>query len=244
MKRFLVFGLLLCLGCAARSIQPVDQTRSLADLCESYKSDKCAWHHNYVELYETFFSPLRDEVERIFEIGVAEGYSLQLWEDYFPNATVFGIDIVDSSSIDTDRIKTFVADQSSREQLGAFLAAHGSDFDIILDDGGHAMNMQQISFGYLFPHLKPGGLYVIEDIHTSFPSRYSDRYGARADESNTTFTMIVNFIRDSQFRSEYLTAQEMRYLTENVEYCGYLYRVNKPHSDFFICKKKEKPAEE
>ena len=153
----------------AGSSPPV-AAQSLTELCETHKTDKCAPDHNYVELYEKFFSPVRNQAKRVLEIGVWRGDSLRLWEEYFPSARIFGIDINDSSRYNTDRIITAIADQANREQLGQFIEAHGSDFDIVIDDGGHTMEQQQTSFGFLFPHVRSGGIYIIEDVHTSFPN--------------------------------------------------------------------------
>ena len=243
MKRLPLVGFLLLVGCTADPQPPPPAPQSataapaLAELCETHQSDKCAQHHEYVDLYEVFLDPVRDRTERLLEIGVAQGDSMRLWEEYFPNARVFGIDIYDSSQYDTDRIVTFVADQADREQLGAFIETHGSAFDVVIDDGGHGMEQQQVSFGFLFPHVRPGGMYVIEDIHTSFPHLYPG-YDVDEDESNSTFSMFVDFVRDGEFESPYLDDQELAYLNAHVEHCLYSYRDNAFHSDFILCEKK------
>lgn len=220
----------------ASSSLPV-AAQSLAELCKTHKTDKCTSDHNYVELYEKLFSPVRNQVKRVLEIGVWRGDSLRMWEEYFPSARIFGIDINDSSRYNTDRIITVIADQANREQLGKFVETHRSDFDIVIDDGGHTMEQQQTSFGFLFPHVRSGGIYIVEDIHTSFPNLYPD-YGVEADEKNSTFSMISNFVRSGKFQSKYLTEQELQYLTIHVEYCLYSYRTTRYHSSFFFCEKK------
>jgi SAM-dependent methyltransferase len=219
------------------SSTPLVAAQSLAELCKTHKTDKCASDHNYVELYEKFFSPVRNQAKRVLEIGVWRGDSLRLWEEYFPSARIFGIDINDSSRYNTERIITAIADQANREQLGQFIEAHGSDFDIVIDDGGHTMEQQQTSFGFLFPHVRPGGIYIIEDVHTSFPNLYPD-YGVEVDERNSTFSMINNFVRSGKFQSKYLTEQELQYLTTHVEHCLSSYRATTHHSVFFFCEKK------
>jgi len=211
-------------------------SRSLEDLCQLYPSDKCPYHHNYIEVYAQIFEPMCATATRVLEIGVLRGDSMRLWEGYFPNAHIFGLDIKDTSSNDTDRITTFIADQSSRSDLTAFLEQYSGDFDVIIDDGGHRMHMQQISFGFLFPYVRPGGLYVIEDIHTSFPNLYPG-YDVDADQKNTTFEMITTFVRAGSFSSQYLSAEENEYLSKNVESCMYWLRSNEFHSDMFVCKK-------
>ena len=229
-------AILLLADCAARLpsvatesppgavVAPSGTARSLTELCGRHDTDKCPKKHNYVELYEKFFAPVRNEVERVLEIGVGEGASTRLWKAYFPRAKIFGLDIKDKSRYDTDQITTFVADQADRQQLSRFLGAHGSNFDIVIDDGGHTMEQQQTSFGFLFPHVRPGGFYIIEDTHTSF-LRLRRGYGVEPDEGNSTFSMIHDFVRNGSFKSKYILDEESRYLTANVEYCLYVYRV-------------------
>lgn len=232
-------------ACAPPAHQGDDSDAStLSDLCDQYRTDKCATHHNYVELYDTFFQPMRSRAERVLEIGVYRGVSVQMWEEYFPRAAIFGIDIKDTSRFETERIRTFVADQANREQLTQFVDEHGSDFDIVIDDGGHTMEQQQVSFGFFFPHLRPKGTYIIEDIHTSFPNFHQD-YGVDEGAGNSTFTMFTNFVRDGAFSSEYLTESELAILNAQVDHCLYSYRPNEFHSDFILCIKNERtPASE
>ena len=162
---------------------------------------------------------------------------MRLWEAFFPTARIYGVDIVDTSAHDSDRITTGIADQANRKQLGAFVELRGSNFDIVLDDGGHTMEQQQISFGFLFQHVARGGMYIIEDIHSSFP-RIWPGFGVEDGGANSTYTMIDRFVRTGTFESRYLTKSELDYLTRNVEHCLYSYRTTEFHSDFFLCKKK------
>lgn len=229
----------LSVACAAATGPKVGKRRTptLAKLCLVYDTDKCPDVHNYVEIYDLFFRPRRKRAERVLEIGVLDGDSVRLWEAYFPRATIFGIDIDDTSQYETKRIRTFVADQANREQLSQFIDEHGSTFDIVIDDGGHTMEQQQVSFGFLFPHVRSKGIYIIEDIHTSFPELYSG-YGVDEDAGNSTFTMITNFIREGSFSSLYLSAPELADLNSQVDHCLYSYRPDQSHSDLFLCVKK------
>jgi hypothetical protein len=181
------------------------------------KTDKAMDWHGFTELYEHIFYPLKNKPIRIFEIGIKKGGSLILWRDYFPNATVFGIDIVDVSELNSERIKTFIADQADRDQLKLFIEKHGGDFNIILDDGGHTMEQQQISLGYLFKYVQPGGYYVVEDVHTSLTQYYPARFGVDEDQGNSTLVMINEFIRNGVIKSMYFTSEEADYLKENIE---------------------------
>lgn len=201
------------------------------------RTDKGPRGHNFTEVYERFFSPLRGRPISVLEIGIADGGSLLTWQDYFPQAQVYGIDVLDRSNLASDRIHTFVADQSNREQLGAFLAKHPGPFDVVLDDGGHAMDMQQISLGYLFPHVRPGGFYVVEDVHTSL-GRYHGGYGLSLFGGNSTFRVFETFVRTGRFESRYMTREEERYLTEQVEYGNLFVRQDAEHSATWLLRKR------
>jgi len=217
---------------------------SLNSLCEKFGTDKCnrSGGHNYVEVYELFFYPIRTVAKKIAEIGIESGSSLHLWRDYFPHATIYGIDIDDNSNLDSERIKTFVGDQSKRENLQKFITKYGSNFDFILDDGGHSMEQQQISLGFLFRHVKPGGYYIIEDLHTSL---WKSGSGAEPDESNTTLTMIQTFIKTRSINSKYLANEEAEYLNNTIAYCNLFSRnesfsnISPIHSITCILKKKD-----
>lgn len=189
------------------------------------RTDKAPEMHGFTEIYERFFLPLRNEPIRILEIGIDQGGSMRMWSDYFPKAEIFGIDIEDRSSMETDRVFTFVADQAKREQLGAFLAKHPGPFDIVLDDGGHSMEQQQVSLGFLFPHVRPGGYYVVEDVHTSLPDAYPSKdFAVSADRSNTTLLMLERFVRTGRFESRYMTPEEADFLNREVELSNLFHR--------------------
>ena len=148
--------------------------RTLTEIMNTNRSDKgTEWWpaHGYTSVYERWFESMRKEPLRLLEIGVCDprmpGASLKGWYEYFPNATIFGYDIVDAHHFDNDRILTFVGDQSDPADLARFVESSGGEFDIIIDDGSHKDMHQQVSLVYLFPHLKPGGQYFIEDLQVS-----------------------------------------------------------------------------
>jgi hypothetical protein len=232
---FIVYVVFL-VGCEVRPTAQVSSRpgETMVELCKRYPTDKCPHHHNYVEIYETLFSSFRNQKLRLLEIGVLQGHSMRLWEAYFPSAQIFGADIERMTQHDTQRIRTLVADQGKRQDLANLIASTGGAFDVILDDGGHRMDQQQISFGVLFPALNRGGLYIIEDIHTSFPELYPG-YGVEPDGENSTYAMIDRFARTGKIRSKYLTDAENDYLSKNLSHCLYFLRSNRFHSDFYAC---------
>ena len=142
----------------------------LTILANKYGSDKGNQHgdkHKFTEIYERYFKQFKDKEINLLELGVKDGSSLNIWYDYFPNAKIYGLDINDKSMYNNERIECVVLDQSKKENLEDFARNSNISFDIIIDDGSHHISDQQITFGHLFPLLKNGGLYVVEDLHTS-----------------------------------------------------------------------------
>ena len=201
-------------------------------------TDKGPSQHNYTELYERLLFQWKDDPIKIFEIGIAEGGSLAMWQSYFPNARIFAADILDKSQFNNARVTTLIADQANRDQLRAAIEKSGGDIDVLIDDGGHTMEQQQVSLGFLFPHVRPGGYYVIEDVHTSLPALWKG-YGVARDGANTTLRMLENFIRSSSpaIRSRYMLDAEMTYLAEHIESVVLSHR---PKSRSLMCVLKKK----
>ena len=129
-------------------------------------TDKSSLGHNYMHAYARCFAPFRKKPIRFLEIGLHEGNSVQLWEEYFPKAELHFIDI-DLSLVKyhSKRAHYHQCDQENPIDLAFFLQKMPGPFDIIVDDGGHSSQQQVTSFLTLFRSLKSGGLYVIEDLH-------------------------------------------------------------------------------
>lgn len=201
-------------------------------------TDKGPSQHNYTELYERLLFQWKNDPIRIFEIGIAEGGSLTMWQSYFPNARIFAVDILEKSRFDNARVTTLVADQANRDQLQKAIDVSGSDIHVLIDDGGHSMEQQQVSLGFLFTHVRPGGYYIIEDVHTSLPALWKG-YGVARDGRNTTLRMLENFVRSSSpaIRSEYMLESEMAYLTDHIESVTIAHR---PKSRSIVCVLKKK----
>ncbi len=138
------------------------------------KSDK-VWYHHYDKPYNNHLQHLYENKGCILEIGFDEGNSIPLWKNTFPNAFLYGLDI--GKSYEEDRCIVFKGDQSNIECLKE-LRNKLCDKDVffINDDGSHIPEHQLLTFNTLFPILKQGGIYIIEDIETSYWSK-SDCYG-------------------------------------------------------------------
>jgi hypothetical protein len=213
-----------------------DSHVTLSELAR-HRTDKSMQGHGFTEVYDCFFAPLRRSARMILEIGVEQGASLELWRDYFPEARVYGIDLVAKTHLDDSRIRTFVADQANRFQLQAVIDRTGGDFDIILDDGGHSMLQQQVSLGALFPHVKPGGFYVVEDLHTSL-RRDDPAFGVDATGANSTLALLSRFMETGRVESKYLTDLEREYLEKNVAHCTLFSRNHEQRSMMGLLRKK------
>jgi len=126
------------------------------------------WLH-YLPIYDRLFQKYAGLPVKFLEIGVLSGGSMHMWRTYFgPLATIFGIDI------DPDCLRygglageVRIGSQDDPEFLRAIVKEMGG-VDIVLDDGSHVASHQRASFDVLFPLLSDGGLYVIEDLHTSY----------------------------------------------------------------------------
>lgn len=134
------------------------------------------WHH-YFDIYHRHFAPFRGRSPVVIEIGVFHGGSLQMWREYFdPGAHIVGIDVDPRCrELEEDGISILIGDQADRK----FLASVRERFprvDIVIDDGGHTMPQQIASFEELYPHVQPNGIYLCEDIHTSYAPHFDGGY--------------------------------------------------------------------
>ena len=113
----------------------------------------------------------------VLEIGVFHGGSLQMWKEYFgPGARIVGIDIDPRCrQFEEEQISVMIGDQADRGFL-AEVRQRLPQIDIVIDDGGHTMQQQITSFEELYPHVQPRGIYLCEDIHTSFVPAYGGGY--------------------------------------------------------------------
>lgn len=145
--------------------------KSLQRIGYEYNTDK-AGYHGYLNFYESYFKQYCDDVTNIIEFGVWQGSSAKMWLEYFNHSDtrVYGVDIGECDIVD-DRY-TFIKGRQEDVQIKNMF--RDDYFDIIIDDGGHLMSQQQETLKNFWSKLKCGGLYVIEDLHTSFVIDYID----------------------------------------------------------------------
>jgi hypothetical protein len=156
---------------------------SLGKLFQKYGSDK---HRNgYTPVYHALFSGIRTNEMEVLEIGIGtmlpgkpssmvgyalSGYkpggSLRAWRDYFPNSVIHGVDVQPDTQFTDDRIRTFLCDSTCGQSvMRLFGGDKKSTYDVILDDGLHSVDAQLKTFNNFWPHVKPGGMFIVEDIY-------------------------------------------------------------------------------
>ncbi len=150
------------------------------------------WTH-YFDIYDRYFSKFRGTDVHILEIGISQGGSLQMWKDYFgPDATIYGVDVnPDCKALEERQVKIFIGDQGDRKFL-ASLRESIPRVDILLDDGGHTMLQQIRTFEELFPAISDDGIYLCEDLHTSYWKKFGGGYRRRG----TFIEYAKNFVDD------------------------------------------------
>ena len=157
------------------------ELKSLQELSEKYRPSKFGYHPakgktylhtHYQTYYPQWLDAYRNKKFKMLEIGLDSGSGSLLWKEYFPCAEIWGLEFSESAVRTTGAraINIVRGDQGDIEFLsGRFLQETGGNFDLIIDDGGHHFEQQQDSYKSLFSNaLNPGGLYVIEDIETSY----------------------------------------------------------------------------
>ena len=196
-------------------LQVASPTENLTQLASRFNTDK--YHtHNYIQyIYDEEFSKIRTSAKCIVEIGVYQGESLKLWKQFFSNASIVGID---KNPLEVDGCVTILADQSSSEDMNKLMNTLG-DVDLIIDDGSHRMSDQQITFATLFQKVSVGGIFVIEDLHTSveclMPEKSWCNWGD--PKKTTTLNMLNHFNETGKIQSDYLTDDQCKYLENHIE---------------------------
>lgn len=159
-----------------------EKNMKLTDIHTQFKTDK-GTAHSYIEWYEQTFSDRRTEKLNVLEIGVLFGGSLKMWEKYFENSQIYGVEDFSQKDgqwhyhfepVDGDAV---MADINSHQRITLFnfdcesptlIEGHLQDlsFDIIIDDANHELTQQMKNFENYFPYLNEGGIYICEDVQS------------------------------------------------------------------------------
>lgn len=192
--------------------------KALSELAKKFNTDKGVGFHDYTEVYDDYFDKLKDQPLNFLEIGVFKGESLKLWEAYFKNANVIGLDInPDCKQYAGGRRKVYIGSQTDDVVLYT-IAKENTSLSIIIDDGSHNWSHQIKTFNSAFPLLKPGGLYFIEDLHTSYAGGEWGDYRTTGVEYTKTFVDDVNLRGKSFMGYQELMGKQLTYNEHHMEY--------------------------
>jgi hypothetical protein len=225
-------------------INDLNYDDELSQLCSKYCLDKGMGNyptptfgnvppvlipHGYSKFYHKYLHREKENITSVLEIGVRYGNSLLMWDEYFPNAQVYGFDIDEKSIIkEAKHFNITIGDQNNRNDLDRLIKNTQNSFDLIIEDGGHDVISQQMNLGYMFKHVKPGGYYIVEDIHTSLGE--FERWKISRDRSNTMLRLLESFYITHKMNSQYIMQEEIKYLEDNIEFCVTSYTRN---NDFY-----------
>ena len=212
---------------------------NLTEIGKLYGTDKVT--QGFTDVYQVRLEPVRFKVQKVLEVGVFFGASLQMWRDYFPNAHVLGLDTftgVDgwkniwgdgkrSTFPNSDkflrewkrgvhsRIQLLVGNQSNEDNMRELVnqLRRSPRFDIIVEDGSHLNHDQQTNLAQLLPLLIPGGLYIMEDLHCSMQSGFDDLRGSY----HTTYSTLRRFNRTRAMRSRHLSIDQSKAIEASIK---------------------------
>ncbi len=147
----------------------------LTELGTKHKTDKVGVHtfngKNFLDIYETHFLPLKNNNVTILEMGILNGSSLRVWEDFFVNGKIIGLDIEPNKKIyETEKTKVYIGSQNDISVINQIKKDYPGGLDIIIDDASHLNSLTIDSFNLLFEFLNYDGYYVIEDTHCTYGS--------------------------------------------------------------------------
>lgn len=149
---------------------------ALCEIAYKHQTDK-GEHHGYTPHYDVALYTDRTLVQNVLEVGIGYashgqpvywpfGASLRMWEEYFPFANIYGMDISPEVLINEGRIKSYLTDQSKACALmDTMYSLPRTLFDLIVDDGSHVLEHQVLTANLYLPFLLPGGWYFIEDVN-------------------------------------------------------------------------------
>ncbi len=202
----------------ARSNQGSDNP--LWDYFQNHKDGHGLWKwEHYFEIYHRHLTKFIGHKVNMLEIGIYSGGSLEMWWSYFgKDSHIYGVDIEGAcKEYESDHVSVFIGDQADRAFWANFRAAVRG-LDIIIDDGGHTPEQQMITLEEMLPHLRPGGVYICEDIHGAF-----NRFGAFATGLTGELNRM-NQIRDPLLQS---TVTRFQSAIHSIHFYPYLLIVEK-----------------
>jgi cephalosporin hydroxylase len=165
--------------------------RTLIELFEKYKGNTCfdgtdkLTTHSYGDIYTNIVSHIEPISPNILEIGIAGGYGIKAFSEYFPAGNIFGIDIedrVEQSIKQISNINLHFGNALLPETIHHFDVS----YDLIIEDASHIPEHQIQHFEDFCKCMKQGGYYIIEDVHEVYFDRVNDATAAIANANGLT----------------------------------------------------------
>lgn len=175
------------------------------------------WLH-FFEIYHRHFKKFIDKEVTVLEIGVFQGGSLELWRDYFGcKCKIYGIDInPDCKKYECKQIEIMIGSSEDREFLQKVKEKIG-EVDILIDDGGHTMNQQIVAFEELYPIISEEGVYLCEDLHTSYWDEFDGGY--KRENTFIEFSKnLIDYLNAWHSREKELQVNEFTLQTHSMHY--------------------------
>ena len=207
----------------------LNQSPTLDTLFRNYNCDKGSTYcnqinrfikgHDYAPFYEKHFNRIRNKKINILEIGVFSGASSASFANYFPNSTIFCLDInLTNFKYSSKKFKVFNLDITDKKMLSTFLIKNNIKeneefFDIIIDDASHKQSDQIKSLFYFFNYLKQNGIYIIEEF--MFPNFFPHLNDCQKEYK---IDQILNFIINKKFfKSSLVNKENISYLIKKTK---------------------------
>jgi capsular polysaccharide biosynthesis protein len=196
---------------------------SLDQLGLKYATDKASSGHNYLVKYEEFLKSFRHDEFNLIEIGGLAGASLLMWREYFPKARIICLDLDENVRRHaTDHITVEIGNSGNPKFLQSIMEKYGSA-RVILDDGSHRWDHMRIAFRNLYKMVEPGGIYIVEDLHTNYEGRYAGHEDVPFIQSLYSVVDLMNARADAyRYLKEALSPEIVRAaaMTEMISFVG------------------------
>lgn len=200
----------------------------LDEIGKKYGTDKCSKAHDYLNKYEFFLNKWKDKNINLLELGVFKGSSIKMWGEYFAHSTIYGIDINEECLIyEGENRKIFIQDLSEEDELAKLGRLHPT---IIIDDASHLWSHQIKALYHLLPILQEGGLYILEDLGTSFSSHRNANYDDAAVSAYDFCSAVAEVVTSREMlRTTHLDAnllplkKEIEFLAEQIAMISFIH---------------------
>ncbi|KAI1841621.1 hypothetical protein JX266_012174 [Neoarthrinium moseri] len=188
-----------------------DGPASFHDIGDKYGTDKVK-ERNYWFLYDKYLPPIRNQRVKMLEIGLGcdmadgPGASYYTWLEYFSHVELYYIEsdaeCARKWAAKTTGAKIYVGGLADKSFLHTFIDETGGEFDLVIDGGGHRMSQQMTLLEMLWKIIKPGGMYFVEDLETSYVDRLGGDQSGGKDSKIKTMAKYIYELMDDMFQAD------------------------------------------